>query len=124
MFLPCCFTQGDGILGLYTSATLREFGYETVYCSGNRIQRSEFITRFGAIPLYKGRKYFYHSWLTKLLIYICLYEYNFCSLCIFRQAKYDRKNHCLIYIADFAWSSFFCFFLLHVIFLLKEKCVD
>ncbi|CAF4105106.1 unnamed protein product, partial [Rotaria magnacalcarata] len=43
---------GDGILGLYTSAALLELGYDTVYCSGNRIQRSEFIVRFGAIPLY------------------------------------------------------------------------
>ncbi|CAF2794460.1 unnamed protein product [Rotaria sp. Silwood2] len=46
------FVQGDGILGLYTSAALRELGYDTVYCSGTRIQRSEFITRFGAIPIY------------------------------------------------------------------------
>ncbi|CAM4775092.1 unnamed protein product [Rotaria magnacalcarata] len=50
------FVQGDGILGLYTSAALLELGYDTVYCSGNRIQRSEFIVRFGAIPLYNDRR--------------------------------------------------------------------
>ncbi|CAF4314053.1 unnamed protein product, partial [Adineta steineri] len=43
---------GDGILGLYTSAALREHGFETVYCSGMRLQRSKFIDRFGAIPIY------------------------------------------------------------------------
>ncbi|CAF1531350.1 unnamed protein product [Adineta steineri] len=46
------FVQGDGMLGLYTSAALRELGYDTVYCSGTRICRSKFIDRFGAIPLY------------------------------------------------------------------------
>ncbi|UJR35518.1 hypothetical protein I4U23_028272 [Adineta vaga] len=46
------FVQGDGILGLYTSASLRELGFEKVYCSGTRLQRSKFIDRFGAIPLY------------------------------------------------------------------------
>ncbi|UJR10424.1 hypothetical protein I4U23_014628 [Adineta vaga] len=46
------FVQGDGILGLYTSAALRELGYDIVYCSGTRIRRSEFIDRFGGIPLY------------------------------------------------------------------------
>ncbi|CAF1642062.1 unnamed protein product [Adineta ricciae] len=46
------FVQGDGILGLYTSAALREHGFEKVYCSGTRLQRSKFIDRFGAIPLY------------------------------------------------------------------------
>ncbi|CAF1242589.1 unnamed protein product [Adineta steineri] len=46
------FVQGDGILGLYTSAALREYGFETVYCSGMRLQRSKFIDRFGAIPIY------------------------------------------------------------------------
>ncbi|CAF1176197.1 unnamed protein product [Rotaria sordida] len=46
------FVQGDGMLGLYTSVVLHELGYETVYCSGNHIQRSQFITRFGAVPLY------------------------------------------------------------------------
>lgn len=47
--------QGDGMLGLYTSVALRELGFETVYCSGTRIQRSKFIERFGAIPLYNGK---------------------------------------------------------------------
>jgi hypothetical protein len=42
------------MLGLYTSAALREHGFETVYCSGTRLQRSIFIDRFGAIPLYNG----------------------------------------------------------------------
>ena len=42
------------MLGLYTSAALREHGYQTVYCSGTRIQRSPFIDRFGAIPIYNG----------------------------------------------------------------------
>ncbi|CAF0890976.1 unnamed protein product [Rotaria sp. Silwood1] len=46
------FVQGDGILGLYTSVALRELGYDTVYCSGRHSQRSELITRFGAIPIY------------------------------------------------------------------------
>jgi hypothetical protein len=56
------------MLGLYTIAALRELGYETVYCSGNRIRRSEFIKRFGAIPIYNGR------------IYISKYEDNFFTL--------------------------------------------
>ena len=42
------------MLGLYTSVALREIGFETVYCSGTRLQRSKFIERFGAIPLYNG----------------------------------------------------------------------
>lgn len=42
------------MLGLYTSAALRELGFEKVYCSGTREQRSKFIDRFGAIPLYNG----------------------------------------------------------------------
>jgi len=42
------------MLGLYTSAALLEHGFETVYCSGTRLQRSIFIDRFGAIPLYNG----------------------------------------------------------------------
>jgi threonine dehydrogenase-like Zn-dependent dehydrogenase len=49
------FLQGDGMLGLYACAALREHGYETVYCSGIRARRSEFIDRFGAIPLYNGK---------------------------------------------------------------------
>ena len=48
------FVQGDGLLGLLTCAALREGGYDVVYCSGIRIRRSEFIDRFGAIPLYNG----------------------------------------------------------------------
>ncbi|CAF0748569.1 unnamed protein product, partial [Didymodactylos carnosus] len=47
------FVQGDGMLGLYTSAALRELGYEKVYCSGTRERRSPFIKQFGAIPLYQ-----------------------------------------------------------------------
>ncbi|CAF4764339.1 unnamed protein product, partial [Rotaria sp. Silwood1] len=43
---------GDGMLGLYTCAALREHGFERVYCSGTRLQRSTFIEQFGAIPLY------------------------------------------------------------------------
>jgi hypothetical protein len=43
------------MLGLYTSVALRELGYETVFCSGNRIRRAEFVKRFGAIPIYNGR---------------------------------------------------------------------
>ncbi|CAF4536982.1 unnamed protein product [Rotaria sp. Silwood1] len=46
------FVQGDGMLGLYTCAALREHGFERVYCSGTRLQRSTFIEQFGAIPLY------------------------------------------------------------------------
>ncbi|CAF5153425.1 unnamed protein product, partial [Rotaria sp. Silwood1] len=49
---------GDGMLGLYTCAALREHGFERVYCSGTRLQRSTFIEQFGAIPLYNG-KYLY-----------------------------------------------------------------
>ncbi|CAF3355193.1 unnamed protein product [Rotaria sp. Silwood1] len=44
--------KGDGMLGLYTCAALREHGFERVYCSGTRLQRSTFIEQFGAIPLY------------------------------------------------------------------------
>jgi threonine dehydrogenase-like Zn-dependent dehydrogenase len=47
--------KGDGMLGLYTIAVLRELGYETIYCSGNRIRRAEFVKRFGAIPIYNGK---------------------------------------------------------------------
>jgi hypothetical protein len=43
------------MLGLYTSAALREHGFNTVYCSGTRLARSKFIDRFGAIPLYNGK---------------------------------------------------------------------
>jgi hypothetical protein len=43
------------MLGLFTSAALREYGYETVYCSGIRHHRSMFIDRFGAIPVYNGK---------------------------------------------------------------------
>jgi hypothetical protein len=49
------------MLGLYTSAALREHGFDTVYCSGTRLARSKFIDRFGAIPLYNGKYiYFIH----------------------------------------------------------------
>ena len=47
--------KGDGMLGLYASAVLRDYGYDTVYCTGTRVRRSEFIERFGAIPLYNGK---------------------------------------------------------------------
>ncbi len=47
------------MLGLYTVAALRELGYDVVYCSGNRVRRAEFLSRFGAIPLYNGKKYSY-----------------------------------------------------------------
>lgn len=50
------YSQGDGMLGLYTVVALRELGYETVYCSGNRIRRAEHLKCFGAIPIYNGRK--------------------------------------------------------------------
>ena len=42
------------MLGLYTSVALRELGYETVYCSGKHIGRSEFLKSIGAIPIYNG----------------------------------------------------------------------
>lgn len=45
------------MLGLYTIVALRELGYETIYCSGNRIIRAEHLKRFGAIPIYNGRKF-------------------------------------------------------------------
>jgi len=44
------------MLGLYCSAAFRELGYETVYCSGNHIQRSEFLKRIGVIPIYNRNK--------------------------------------------------------------------
>jgi hypothetical protein len=47
------------MLGLYTSAALRELGYDIVYCSGTRIRRADFVSRFGAIPLYNGKIYLY-----------------------------------------------------------------
>ncbi|CAF0721112.1 unnamed protein product [Rotaria sordida] len=50
------FVQGDGMLGLYTCAALREHGFERVYCSGTRLQRSKFIEHFGGIPLYNARR--------------------------------------------------------------------
>lgn len=50
-----CSKQGDGLLGLYTIAALRELGYETVFCSGNRLARAEFLKNFGAIPIYNGK---------------------------------------------------------------------
>jgi hypothetical protein len=43
------------MLGLYTCAALREYGFDRVYCSGTRLYRSKFIDRFGAIPLYDGK---------------------------------------------------------------------
>ncbi len=49
------FKKGDGMLGLYTCAALRELGFDTVYCSGTRLYRSKFIDRFGGIPLYNGK---------------------------------------------------------------------
>jgi hypothetical protein len=50
------------MLGLYTCAALREYGFDKVYCSGTRLYRSKFIERFGAIPLYNG-KFIYFQFL-------------------------------------------------------------
>lgn len=47
--------QGDGMLGLYGCALLKELGFEKVYCSGNQKARSDLITKFGAIPLDNGK---------------------------------------------------------------------
>ena len=47
------------MLGLYTIAALRELGYETIYCSGNRFVRAEFLKGFGAIPIYNGKLFVY-----------------------------------------------------------------
>lgn len=44
------------MLGLYACAVLREYGFDTVYCSGMRSNRSKFIDRFGGIPLYNGNE--------------------------------------------------------------------
>ncbi len=49
------FIQGDGMLGLYGCALLRELGFSKVYCSGVRSHRSALISQFGAIPVYDGK---------------------------------------------------------------------
>ncbi len=55
MIFTLYLNKGDGMLGLYTCAALREHGFDTVYCSGTREARSKFIDRFGGIPLYNGK---------------------------------------------------------------------
>jgi hypothetical protein len=68
------------MLGLYCSAAFRELGYETVYCSGNHIQRSEFLKRIGVIPIYNRKK-----------IYI-FENMKIIFILFFRQAKYDMRK--------------------------------
>jgi threonine dehydrogenase-like Zn-dependent dehydrogenase len=46
--------QGDGMLGLYGCALLKELGFSTVYCSGLKSNRSVLIEEFGAYPLDHG----------------------------------------------------------------------
>lgn len=58
------------MLGLYAVAALRERGFDTVYCSGLRTNRSKFIEPFGGIPLYSGK-------LIYLLIFTCLSKTKF-----------------------------------------------
>lgn len=48
------FVQGDGLLGLYTCTLLKEKGFEKIYCSGHRSNRSPLIEKFSAIPIYHG----------------------------------------------------------------------
>lgn len=45
------FIQGDGLLGLYCCALLRENGLSTVYCLGRRTSRVPLIQKMGGIPL-------------------------------------------------------------------------
>ena len=47
--------QGDGMLGLYGCALLKEFGFKHVYCSGNHPGRDKFIAKLGAIPISIGK---------------------------------------------------------------------
>ena len=53
------------MLGLLACATLREHGFDKVYCSGTREARSKFIDRFGGTPLYNGKytlsRFSFHS---------------------------------------------------------------
>ncbi len=46
------FIQGDGLLGLYSCAILKDIGFTHIYCSGQRPNRSPLIEDFGAIPIY------------------------------------------------------------------------
>ncbi len=84
------------MLGLYTCAALREYGFDRVYCSGTRLYRSKFIERFGAIPLYNG-KYIYFQFLsinmisTRLIrIPIGMFSWNYYYFfnSLFRETKY------------------------------------
>ncbi|CAF0709770.1 unnamed protein product [Brachionus calyciflorus] len=43
--------QGDGMLGLYGCALLKELGFEKVYCSGNKKIRDDLVMGFGGIPI-------------------------------------------------------------------------
>lgn len=57
------FVQGDGLLGLYSCALLKDIGFSHIYCSGQRSNISKLIMEFGGIPLFHGNLNF-------LLIYI------------------------------------------------------
>jgi hypothetical protein len=84
------------MLGLYTSAALREHGFETVYCSGTRLQRSKFIDRFGAIPLYNGKFlhiYQYDFYMLKENNYLHVYyKFFFCFCSIFYLARRSTRQ--------------------------------
>jgi len=43
--------QGDGMLGLYGCALLKEGGFSEIYCLGHQTNRHDLIKRFGAIPV-------------------------------------------------------------------------
>ena len=46
--------QGDGMLGLYGIALLKQLGISQVYCCGHQEARREIIKSFGAIPIING----------------------------------------------------------------------
>lgn len=92
------------MLGLLACATLREHGFDKVYCSGTREARSEFIDRFGGTPLYNGKyttllAFHSHFMLIKrkstfLCMFISdeiLFFLSFFFLFLFRKAKYERS---------------------------------
>jgi threonine dehydrogenase-like Zn-dependent dehydrogenase len=43
--------QGDGMLGLFGCALLNDLGFEKIYCTGHRTNRSSLVNKFGGIPL-------------------------------------------------------------------------
>jgi D-arabinose 1-dehydrogenase-like Zn-dependent alcohol dehydrogenase len=49
------FIQGDGLLGLYSCAILKDIGFTHIYCSGHHSSRSSLVESFGGIPVYGGK---------------------------------------------------------------------